>query len=305
MEEILSKRHQKRAFFIISFLIVCAYVLFRFFLIPLMDEKEILTFAKFLGILSDTFIASYMITIIIGCFVWFLTPKKHFRSTIEVIEPKAIGHLLKSSAFTSKKWIYKGTCGRFTRSTTLPIMAKSARNDSLGRSIDIYLLNPLNRDICKEYATYRSGLKSGSKKFWTLKMVQEEILATTISALKYKQCEPLLNVNLYYLDNFSSFRFDISDQTAMMTKEDPAASALLASNSSYFYDSYLEDIRVISSHCEKINLSNDCMIDLDTNLKTCCAEFIISDYFKFDVSKFNIDYNLIACKVNEPIDPYS
>lgn len=306
MEEILLKKHQKRAFFIISFLILCAYILFRFFLLPIFDENETLTLAKFLGIVLDTFIASYLITIIIGCFIWFITPKKHLKSTIEVIEPKEIGHLLKSNAVTSKKWIYKGTCGRFTRSTTLPIMARSARHDSLGRQVDIYLLNPENTKVCKEYAIYRSGLKSGSKKIWSLKIVQEEILATLISALKYKQCEPLLDIRLFFIDNFSSFRFDISDQNAIMTKEDPSASALLASKNSYFYDSYVEDIRIISSHCKEINLSKEINISFDNYIQKCCTELIIKEYFQLNPANFNeVDYNLIACKVNEPNDPYA
>lgn len=306
MEEILLKTHQKRAFFVISFLFFCAYLFFRFFLIPIFDPEEKLTLAKLFGIILDTFIASYMITVIIGGFIYFITPKKHFRSTIEVISPKEIGHILKSNAYTSRKWIYKGTCGRFTRATTLPIMARSARHDSLGRTIDIYLLNPENDKICKEYAIYRSGLKSGSKNIWSLKFVQEEILATTICALKYKQCEPLLDIRLFYLDNFSSFRFDISNQNAIITKEDPTASALLANHGSYFYDSYVEDIRIISTHCKQIDISKESSVNLDTNIQKCCVEILLKDYLNLDLSKINqVDYNEIACKVNTPSDPYS
>lgn len=305
MEEIFLKKYHHRTFIVMVILCLCTYTLFRFFLLPFIDENEKITLAKFIGILLDTLIASFLITIIISYFIWFITPKKHLKSTISVIEPKEINQLLKQNTFSTKKWIYKGTCGRFTRAMTLPILAKYAREDSLGRTIDIYLLNPLNERLCKDYAIYRSGLKSGSKQNWTQKIVQEEILASTISALKYSKCEPLLDVRLFYLDTFSSFRFDISDEVAVVTKEDPMASALSASKGSYFYDSYLEDIRVISKHSQKIDLSNETNIDLDQNLRKCCIELLIKDYFNFDTQKLVIDYNSVACKVNSPSDPYS
>lgn len=244
MEEILSKKHYRRSFYsTISLLLVCALT-WRYYAIPSIDAKTAISGSQFSAILLENLIISLIVTILIGSFIFWLRPEIIKKSAMEVIEPREINPLLKEATHDTKSWIYKGACGRYTRATTLPKLADAARNESLGRDIRIYLLNPQNTKLCEEYATYRRSLKSSSGDDWSCQQVQEEVIATAICAMKYKKVEPLLGINIFFVDHFSAFRLDISDKYVVVTKEDKSAAALKADAGTYFYNSYKDDVRL-------------------------------------------------------------
>lgn len=223
---------------------------------------------------------------------------------MEVIEAKEINTTLKSVLGSTKCWVYKGTCGRYTRATTIPKLAEAARNSSLGRDITICLLNPSNEKLCNEYAIYRKSLKSAdSLKPWTQNIVQEEIIATVIVALKYTYLQPLLRINVYFVDHFSAFRLDISDSFVIVTKEDKEASALKADAGTYFYDSYKDDVRLTERQSKSLGHFPELVFNgkVDENklgeVLSCTGFIDISVLTKESVES-------ILSKINDPKDPY-
>lgn len=304
MDEILSKQHYRRTFFIVVGLVLTLALLARFFALPYFAPEQSLTGVTLLGSLLDNLVVSLLLAVFLGGFVFWLTPAVVKRSTIEVIAPKQINPLLKSAASATRSWVYKGSCGRYTRATTIPKLAEAARTEGLGRDITICILNPQNDDLCAAYATYRRSLKSGkSGKPWSRPMVQEEIIATAITALKFRFSEPLLRINVFFVDHFSAFRLDISDLYVVITKEDKEASALRADAGTYFYDSYKDDVRLTERQskemvcCGKLEFSGD----LDENklreaLK--CADI-------FDEKRLaELDIPRLLAAINTPHDPY-
>lgn len=304
MDEIFSKQDYRRTFFGVVALVLALSLITRFFVLPHFAPAQALTGSALLGSLLDNLVVSLFLAVFLGGFVFWLTPSIVKRSAIEVIAPKQINPLLKSAASTTRSWVYKGACGRYTRATTIPKLAEAARTEGIGRDITICVLNPKNDDLCSAYATYRRSLKSGSVgKPWNREVVQEEVLATAITALRFQFSEPLLRIRVFFVDHFSAFRLDVSDQYVVVTKEDKEASALRADAGTYFYDSYKEDVR---------------LTERQSNEMTCCAklEFATSlDEAKireaircaslFDEQKLaGLDMSRLLAVVNSPSDPY-
>jgi hypothetical protein len=304
MDEILSKQHYRRTFFGVVALVLVLALIVRFFVLPWIDPVQELTGAALFGSLLDNLVVSLFLAVFVGAFVFWLTPSIVKRSAIEVIAPKQINPLLKSATSATRSWTYKGACGRYTRATTIPKLAEAARAEGIGRDITICVLNPMNDFLCAEYATYRRSLKSGNSGTpWTQQVVQEEILATALTALKFRFSEPLLRIRVFFVDHFSAFRLDIADQYVVVTKEDKEASALRADAGTYFYDSYKDDVRLTERQSKEM---------------TCCGKLAFSDqvdevqlreaikcadlFHEARLGEINIA-RVLSC-VNAPSDPY-
>ena len=304
MDEILSKQHYRRTFYGIVGLILALSLVTRFFVLPYFAPAQALTGAALIGSLLDNLVVSLFLTVFLGVFVFWLTPSIIKRSVMEVIEPKQINPLLKIAATGTRSWVYKGACGRYTRATTLPKLAEAARIEGIGRDITVYLLNPKNDAICTAYATYRRSLKSGNSGTpWTCQVVQEEIIATAVTALKYQFSEPLVRIRLFFVDHFSAFRLDISDHFVVVTKEDKEASALRADAGTYFYDSYKDDVRLIERQskemtcCGKLEFVASVDEEKLREALTCASVFEVDQLQTLNVER------LLKC-INAPSDPY-
>lgn len=303
MDSILQKKHYRDLFFLVFLLTLLAAIIIRLYVIPALNGKE-LSYEAFFTSLFDNFIITLIITVFIGSFIFWLTPAIFFKSKMEVIEASTINPILRSVLPSTKFWIYKGTCGRYTRATTIPKLAEAARRSSFGRDIKIYLLDPQNLNLCKEYAIYRSSLKSASSSNpWTTETVQDEILATILVALKFRYFEPLLKIDIYLLDHFSAFRLDISDDFVVVTKEDKTASALKADVNTYFYDSYKDDIRLTERQAKDFGHFNNLIFDKRLNDSKLQEILTTTGIFNFSTLSTDRITNILM-KVNDPKDPY-
>ena len=304
MEEILSKHHYRKTFFSIVLLILVLSLVLRFYTLPYYNPSLKYSYSAFFALILDNLVVSLFISVFIGAFIFWITPKIVKRSVMEVVDPNQINPLLKLAASSTKFWIYRGACGRYTRATTLPMLAEAAKTEGIGRDITIYLLNPRNEGLCEEYATYRQSLKSGNKQgAWTQQIVQEEILATAICALKYHASQPLLRVQVFFVDNFSVFRLDVSDIYVVITKEDKDASALRADAGTYFYESYKDDIRLIERQASEFLFPSKvdvALLNQEAYLRQMLKSTHLFDEAKLDASQIK----KIIDRVNKPADPY-
>lgn len=304
MDEILSKQHYRQIFYGVVGLILALALVTRFFVLPYFAPAQALTGVALLGSLLDNLVVSLFLAVFLGAFVFWLTPSIVKRSVIEVIEPKQINPLLKAAVTGTRSWVYKGACGRYTRATTIPKLAEAAKNEGIGRDITVCLLNPKNEAVCTAYATYRRSLKSGkSGAPWTCQVVQEEIIATAVTAMKYQFSEPLLRIRVFFVDHFSAFRLDIADQFVVVTKEEKEASALRADAGTYFYDSYKDDVRLTERQSTEMICCGKLQFDLRIDeaklheALQCAGVFDVSKLSALDVPR------LLNC-INTPSDPY-
>ena len=205
----------------------------------------------------------------------------------------------------TRTWTYKGACGRYTRVATLPSLAKAAKHEGIGRDISITILNPKNSQLCAEYATYRRSLKSAKHgDLWSEQKVKEEVLATIVSTLRYRHEEPLLRIELYLIDHFSAFRFDISDQYVIVTKEDKEAAGLRADSGTYFYDSYKDDVRLSERQSICVGFKKIVPIGSDLNVENLRCLIIETDVISEDGID-DLSLGEILKSINSSEDPYS
>lgn len=304
MQNILEKDHNRKNFYLVVLSILIIASIIRFFVLPYFEDSLKVSWLQFFALLLDSLVISLFITVLIGSFIFWFTPSIMKISVMDVLEPKEIGPLLKKANSDSKLWIYKGSCGRYMRAVTLPEMAEAARKEGLGRDITILLINPENKKLCEEYANYRRSLKSSKINEWTIQKVQQEVISTIISALKYSYEEPQLKIDIYLVNHFSAFRLDISDHYVIVTKEDKEATGLRADSGTYFYNSYKDDVRLTERQSKRVNFSSK--VPSGSNLTGDKVKKLIVDAEILSESNLsNIDISQIVKNVNNPVDPYA
>lgn len=253
-------------------------------------------FQQLLRTISQEGIAVFFI----GLLIKFLVPEISIKSQLDIVHPQDINPILKEMARKTKKWIFKGACGRYTRSATLKIISEAIMEDNRPRTVSLFLLNPKNVHACTCYAEYKNSLSKTQE--WNCKKVQEEILATIITGMIYKcKHSSLLTLDIYLLDTFSVFRVDISDECVIITKEDKDASGLKAVHDSHFYDYYSDDTHYLKEQIKSYSLKID-ISDIQKITGDLVREIKEAD--KLLKSIDTVDCNVIAGLVKEPQNPY-
>lgn len=258
MDEILNKNYSRKTFFIIVGLILLALVFIRYLVLPNFNNDIKTGFALFLANTFDGLIVSMLVTVFIGSFLYFLKPKNINQTNIEIVEPRALPELFEKAFPATEIWWYKGGCGRYFRTKSLPAMAEWARKSSSSRAIKAVILDPSNLDLCESHAIFRKSTASASleAKSWDIKKVRCELYATIVTTLVIQREEHMLNIDLSLSSQFSTFRIDLSDAYAIITKEDRKAPAILCRNQSYYYKSYKDEIVLCEKQCKRVSRLN-------------------------------------------------
>ena len=97
MNDILSKKHYRAIFYLVIGLVLLIAVILRFLVLPQYDTALTSSLPKFSAVLLDGLVVSLIVTVLIGSFVFWLTPEIMKKSVMDVISPKEIGPLLKKS----------------------------------------------------------------------------------------------------------------------------------------------------------------------------------------------------------------
>lgn len=290
VHDILDKRQYRQIFYVVVLLLAAILILLRYFVIPLWDQSLSLTAASLLARLFEALLASLAVTVAIGSFLFWLTPDIMKISVVEVIEPREIGPLLESAMPTTQMWWYKGGTGRYLRAKTIPNIAKHARTASLSREINVLILDPTNTDLCEAYANYRRSLKSAreEKSPWTFERVQRELYATILFVAATRSAEPLLRMTLSLTQHLSSFRFDLSSEYVIVTKEDKTAPAVRCDKGTYFYNSYFDEMVLIQRMAKPVTLPRT-ISPLATITRDEVRSFFATSGCSFDLDDSAVD----------------
>ena len=306
MDILLQKSYTRKTFFSLTSLIILLAIILRFYTIPYFSNNPI-SIETSLLIFLDNFVSSLIVTVFIAIFIFWITPKIVQKSMMDIVHPKEISELLNKASIDSKIWYFKGVAGRYTRGVTLPTMAENANKNNESRTITLCLINPNNNKLCTQYANYRNSVASANPNSpWTIDRVRNESIATIISALLIQHEEPLLKINIYLLEHFSSFRVNISDKYVVITKEDKQASALRADKDTYFYDSYIHDIELHKLQAiEVTNKTNRILFTKENVTKLQLINFINSLEILNDDNMDKLDLNNIINSIQKLSNPYA
>jgi len=243
IESLLSQPHIRRTFFLAVSLVAAVIVGIRYFVLPLIDPSLKVALVPFISRTAESLLMSLLVAVFVGSFLFWITPRVVRVASIEAIEPRALPALFEKAMQVSDFWYYKGSCGRYFRTRTLPVMAYWARNQSISREIVAIILDPRDQAVCETYAEYRNSTRSVDVDGrWDAKRVRREIYATALTVLHYQAHEKMLRVSLGFSRAFSSFRIDLSSLYVIVTKEDRLAPAMKCDKESFFYQSYRDEV---------------------------------------------------------------
>lgn len=254
MVDKLQSKEQRKYFYTIIILLLISIFLIRYFLIPFLIGQSVQLNIETVYRIFDGLFTSTLVTISLGTFLFWLTPKNKQNAQIKILQPIEIGDTITQARVDTEKWYFNGGSGRYTRTQTLPYLADLARKKNKTIEVLIQIMNPRNIQLCTKYATYRNSLRSASRDRKTCKSVQIDLISTVVSAYMWKNEQPLLDIKLGLKDNFSLFRIDISSSTAIITKEDPLEPAILYERGTFFYQAHCEDLRQSLTQTESLNM---------------------------------------------------
>jgi hypothetical protein len=248
VETILSNRRYRKFFYILSLLLLVVLLLVRYLLVPTWDPNISGNWAKALAQLTEGLTTSLIVTILIGSFLFFVTPAVMKIAKIEPVDPKTINDLLNAATATSTAWTLRGAMGRYTRAETLPAIIKRARFSGGRRRLRLMVLDPDNARACRGYAAFRNGVAYSSKAEspFTETTVRNQILATILAATKASLTESMIDIQIYLVPMWSVVRIDLSDEYAILTSEDPREPGLRVDRGSQFYGTYTRELDLVA-----------------------------------------------------------
>jgi len=176
---------------------------------------------------------------------------------IKPMQGRFLGRDFKQALLDTSFWIYKGGTGTYLRAVTLPGNGENALQHRRRREISIEILDPNNVELCDRYGRVRRSLDptpDRAGEIWTTKRVRNESYATIFAAAYYRELYGLLDIKLGLASTMSLFRYDLSSHYVIITQEEGTAPALEANSGTYFYDSYLQELRLSFEQSRKIDL---------------------------------------------------
>lgn len=125
----------------------------------------------------------------------------------------------------------------------MPVLQSEARADGRTKAIRVLLPDPANTALMMDYADYRNSISfKGRSKNWTQDDIQCEVAATIVGVTHAHATSVLIDVRIGLLDHYSLLRYDITSQSAVLTREDPKSPAIRCRAGSALYDAYREEV---------------------------------------------------------------
>lgn len=248
--------HAKRVFFLVVGGSLVLIVLVRFLLIPVIFDTPFPSVAEVLNeSLGDVFATVVAATVLGAVVVWASAPSAK-RTDLHVLHPKDIGRTLEQALVGARSWHYDGSTGRWNLSNVLPALAAAARQTSSTRSCRLLIMDPRSESLCKTYADFRRGLRSGKAREWSIREVRVDLCATIVGAAILSHEEPLLDVRVFLKTMSPVFRIDASDHRLVLTREDKSEPGLTCEAETHFFDAFMETVNFDGQQAVELNIGD-------------------------------------------------
>jgi hypothetical protein len=260
-----TERYQKRLLYLCALSTCLALLGLKGFVIPYYFKKNFALIDLFDSILGH-FLTATISFLVISVVLKLVMPSNLIRSSISLVDPRDLKACLEDFLKNTYEFTYYGHLGRWTRSVTLPFLAKESRSRNSSIYISLIIINPNDSEVCSKYALYRKGLMSASNgnEIWTADFVRVELIATIISGFYWAGKESLLKIEVSLVNQFSVFRYDFSSNGVIVTTEEAKHPALMCDNTSPYYATYREDVELALLQSKKL---------LPPNIKSLAAPF--------------------------------
>ncbi len=155
------------------------------------------------------------------------------------------------------QWMFKGGTGTYLRAVTLKACVETARQERRPLRMQLEIIDPTDEALCKAYAQFRSSLTpgpDGTGEPWTFERTRKESFATVLATCWYRQRFPFLKIELGLSGVMTTFRWDLSSRSVIMTQEDPTAPAMVIENGKPYYRAYSRELVASFNQARRVPL---------------------------------------------------
>ncbi|HEY3896420.1 MAG TPA: hypothetical protein VGL88_13760 [Pseudonocardiaceae bacterium] len=157
----------------------------------------------------------------------------------------------------TEQWTFKGGTGTYLRAVTLKECVENARREQRPLRMQLEIIDPTNDALCTEYARFRSSLApgpDGTGETWTFERTRKESFATVLAACWYRQRFNFLTIEIGLAKVMSTFRWDVSAHSVIMTQDDPSDPALMFAKGSPYYRAYSRELVASFRQTRRVDL---------------------------------------------------
>lgn len=154
------------------------------------------------------------------------------------------------------QWIFKGGTGTYLRAVTIKECVEHARREQRPLRIQVEIIDPTDDDLCTAYAEFRSSLTpglDGTGERWTFERTRKESFATVLAACWYQQHFPFLTIEVGLSKVMSTFRWDFSSHSVIMTQDDSSNPALMFEKGRPYYRAISRELMSSFKQCQRVN----------------------------------------------------
>jgi hypothetical protein len=166
-------------------------------------------------------------------------------SNVQVLSGDQVGQALADARRGTEGWTFKGGTGTFIRAVTLPECVARARRDGRPLTVRLEIVDPTNDTACEHYAVFRRSLShwpDSTGEMWTIDRTRKESFATILAACWHRQRYRLLTMQVGLSPTITTFRWDLSSRSLIITQQDPKEPALLIKRGWVYYDRYATEL---------------------------------------------------------------
>ncbi|HEY6425525.1 MAG TPA: hypothetical protein VIY28_20240 [Pseudonocardiaceae bacterium] len=145
----------------------------------------------------------------------------------------------------TEQWIFKGGTGTYLRAVTLKGCVEHARAEQRPLRMQLEIIDPTDDALCKAYAEFRSSLSpgpDGTGETWTFERTRKESFATILAACWYREHFTFLTIEVGLSKVMTTFRWDLSSHSVIMTQDDPSGPALMFAKGQPYYRAYSREL---------------------------------------------------------------
>jgi hypothetical protein len=154
-------------------------------------------------------------------------------------------------------WTFKGGTGTYLRAVTIKECVENARREQRPLRMQIEVIDPTEEALCTAYAQFRSSMTpgpDGTGEVWTPLRTRKESFATVLAACWYCQRFSFLTIEVGLSKVMSTFRWDLSSHTMIMTQDDPSYPALMFPKGSPYYRAYSRELVASFRQAHRLDL---------------------------------------------------
>ncbi|MGQ0774016.1 MAG: hypothetical protein ACT4NY_06305 [Pseudonocardiales bacterium] len=166
-------------------------------------------------------------------------------ANVRVLAGEEVGQAHADARRQTDAWTFKGGTGTYIRAVTLPQCIAQARREGRPLTVRLEIVDPSNVNACEHYAQFRRSLSNrpdGTGEMWTVDRTRKEALATVLAACWHRQRYRLLTVEVGLSSTITTFRWDLSSRSLIITQPDPREPALLIKRGWVYYDRYATEL---------------------------------------------------------------